>query len=83
MKNNKKQNFQDRSHRSAGWHSPTRSLGPADTGDFMKKIPTATCALRDSSIEQVYNPSTFYLKSAVDSWIDIYHSPKISPGPTD
>ena len=34
----------------------------------MKKVPTATCALRGRkivSIEQVYTPSTFYMKSAV------------------
>ena len=39
-----------------------------DTGDFMKKVPTATCALRDRyivSIERVYTHSTFYMKSAV------------------
>ena len=39
------------------------------TGDFMKKVPTATCALRDRyivSIERVYTLSTFYMKSAVD-----------------
>ena len=38
------------------------------TGDFMKKVPTATCALRDRyivSIERVYTLSTFYMKSAV------------------
>ena len=37
-------------------------------GDFMKKVPTATFALRDryiASIERVYTPSTFYMKSAV------------------
>ena len=34
----------------------------------MKKVPTATCALRDKyivSIERVYTPSTFYIQSAV------------------
>ena len=34
----------------------------------MKKVPTATCALRDRnvvSIERVNTPSTFYMKSAV------------------
>ena len=38
------------------------------SGDFMKKVPTATCAFRDKyiiSIECVYTPSTFYMKSAV------------------
>ena len=38
------------------------------TGNFMKKVPTATCALRDRqivSIERVYTPSTFYMKFAV------------------
>ena len=36
--------------------------------DFMKMVPTATCALRDRqiiSLERVYTPSTFYMKSAV------------------
>ena len=44
-----------------------------DTGDFMKNVPTATCALRDRqivSIELVYTPSTFYMKSAVVKKID-------------
>ena len=44
------------------------------TGDFMKKVPTATCALRDRyivSIERVYTPSTFYIKSAVHKCISI------------
>ena len=34
----------------------------------MKKVPTATSALRDRyivSIERVYTPSTFYMKSSV------------------
>ena len=34
----------------------------------MKKVLRATCALRDRyivSIERVYTPSTFYVKSAV------------------
>ena len=34
----------------------------------MKKVLTATCALRDRyivSIERLYTPSTFYMKSAV------------------
>ena len=38
------------------------------TADFIKKVPTATCALKDRwivSIEQVYSPSTFYMKLAV------------------
>ena len=38
------------------------------TGDVMKKVPTATCALRDRlivSIERVYTPNTFYMESAV------------------
>ena len=38
------------------------------TGDFMKKVPTATCALRYRQkvyIERVYTPSTYYMKSAV------------------
>ena len=38
------------------------------TGDFMKKVLTTTCALKDRyivSIERVYTPSTFYMKSAV------------------
>ena len=38
------------------------------TGDFMKNVPTANCALRDGqivSIEGVYTPSTFYIKSVV------------------
>ena len=38
------------------------------TGDFMKNVPTATCALVDRqivSIERVYTPSTFYMKSSV------------------
>ena len=38
------------------------------TGDFMKKVPKATFALRDRqivSIERVYTPSTFYMKTAV------------------
>ena len=42
----------------------------------MKKVLRATCALRDRyivSIERVYTPSTFYVKSAVyvylgDNW---------------
>jgi hypothetical protein len=41
----------------------------ANTGDLEKKVPTATCVLRDRyivSIERVYTPSTFYMKSAVD-----------------
>ena len=41
---------------------------PSATGDFMKKIPTATCALRDRyivSIERVFTTSTFYMKSTV------------------
>ena len=43
-------------------------LSEYGTGDFMKKVPSATCALRDRwivSIEQVYTTSTFYMKSAV------------------
>ena len=38
------------------------------TGDFMKKVPTATFVLRDRyivSLELVYTPNTFYMKSAV------------------
>ena len=38
------------------------------TGNFKKKLPTATCKLRDRwivSIERVYTPSTFYTKSDV------------------
>ena len=34
----------------------------------MKKVPTATCALKDRkivSIERVYTPSNFYMKSVV------------------
>jgi len=47
-----------------------RILNPenqSSTGDFMKKVLTATCALRDRivSIEQVYTPSTFYMNLAV------------------
>ena len=41
-------------------HCKKRNL---NTGDFMKKVPTATCALRDKyivSIERVYTPSTFF-----------------------
>ena len=42
------------------------------TGDFIKKVLTATCGLRDRqivSIEQVYTPSTFYMKPAVYSYL--------------
>ena len=45
------------------------------TGDFMKKVLPATCALRDRwivSIEQVYTPSTFYMKSAVAKHILLF-----------
>ena len=41
---------------------------PSATGDFMKKVPTATCALRDRQIfstERVHTTSTFYMKSSV------------------
>ena len=41
----------------------------------MKKVPTATFSLRDRyivSIERVYTPSTFYMKSAV--CIHVSHS---------
>ena len=44
------------------------SLVHTCTGNFMKKVPTATCALGDRwivSIERVYAPSTFNMKSAV------------------
>ena len=37
----------------------------------MRKVPTATCALRDRyivAIEGVYTPSTFYRKSAVSDY---------------
>ena len=49
------------------------------TGDFMKKVPTATCALIDRqiqivSIERVYTPSTFYMKSAVAEGTFFMHS---------
>ena len=40
------------------------SLSKLDSGDFMKKVTTATCALRDRwivSIERVYTPRTFYM----------------------
>ena len=45
-----------------------------DNEDFMEKVPTATCALRDRSIvsiERVYTPNTFYMKSAVSNIV--YH----------
>ena len=48
------------------------------TGDFMKKVPTATCALRDRwivSIERVYTPTSFYMESAVSTYISIYLQP--------
>ena len=40
----------------------------------MKKVPTATCALRDRqivSIERVYTPITSYMKSAVPNGSDL------------
>ena len=46
------------------------------TGDFMKKVPTATCALRDRkivSIEWVYTPSTFYMKPVVSIYPSVYN----------
>ena len=56
-------------------HPQIRSLHSMDgsciflyTRDFMKKVPTATCALRFRqivSIERVYTPRTFFMKSAV------------------
>ena len=39
----------------------------------MKKVLTATCALRDREIvsnERVYTPSTFYMQSAVFRWLE-------------
>ena len=42
-----------------------------NTGDFMKKVPTATFALMDRwivSIGRIYTPSTFNMKSAVASY---------------
>ena len=49
------------------WRVHIKGKG-SSTGDFMKKVPTATCALRDRKIdfiERVYTSSTFYMKSAV------------------
>jgi len=43
----------------------------------MKKVPTATCVLGDRyivSIERVYTPSTFYMKSAVCHFVEISDS---------
>ena len=40
----------------------------SNTGDFMKKVPKATCALWNRHIvsnERVHTASTFYMKSAV------------------
>ena len=52
-----------------GWRTNSRQdTRCTRTGDFMKKVPTATCALRNRkvvSVERVYTPSTFYIKSAV------------------
>ena len=44
------------------------------TGDFMKKVPTATCALRDRyivSIEGVYTPRTFFYEISC-TYINVY-----------
>ena len=41
------------------------------TGDFMKKVPQLPVCTRDRqivSIERVYAPSTFYMKSSVDKY---------------
>ena len=54
---------------------PYMAVNESDTGDFIKKVLTATCALRDRqivSIERVYTSSTFYMKSAVFNLLSQY-----------
>ena len=54
------------------------SIMNCHTGNFMKNVPTATCALMDRlivSIERVSTPSTFYMKSAVPHLVHCMYRP--------